>query len=101
VLVVDDALSVRRSMQQLLCDAGYDVALAADGFEAIEKIRLKRPTLLLTDLEMPNLNGLDLTRRVREVQQWMAMPIVMITSRAKRFAPLMPTSWSFNLSPSF
>ena len=82
VLVVDDALSVRRSMQQLLGDAGYDVALAADGFEAIEQIRLKRPSLLLTDLEMPNLNGLELTRRVREVRQWMAMPIVMITSRA-------------------
>jgi chemotaxis protein histidine kinase CheA/ActR/RegA family two-component response regulator len=82
VLVVDDALSVRRSMQQLLGDAGYDVATAADGFEAIEQIRLKRPSLLLTDLEMPNLNGLELTRRVREVQQWMAMPIVMITSRA-------------------
>ena len=82
VLVVDDALSVRRSMQQLLGDAGYDVATAADGFEAIEQIRFKRPSLLLTDLEMPNLNGLELTRRVREVQQWMAMPIVMITSRA-------------------
>jgi chemosensory pili system protein ChpA (sensor histidine kinase/response regulator) len=82
VLVVDDALSVRRSMQQLLGDAGYDVATAADGFEAIEQIRLKRPALMLTDLEMPNLNGLELTRRVREVQQWMDMPIVMITSRA-------------------
>ena len=43
---------------------------------------MKRPSVLLTDLEMPNLNGLELTRRVREVQQWMAMPIVMITSRA-------------------
>ena len=82
VLVVDDALSVRRSMQQLLGDAGYDVAMAADGFEAIEQIRLKRPALMLTDLEMPNLNGLELTRRVREVPQWMDMPIVMITSRA-------------------
>lgn len=82
VLVVDDALSVRRSMQQLLGDAGYDVATAADGFEAIEQIRLKRPALMLTDLEMPNLNGLELTRRVREVQQWADMPVVMITSRA-------------------
>ena len=82
VLVVDDALSVRRAMQQLLTDAGYDVAMAADGFEAIEQIRLKRPALLLTDLEMPNLNGLELTRRVREVPQWMAIPVVMITSRA-------------------
>lgn len=82
ILVVDDALSVRRSMQQLLGDAGYDVATASDGFEAIEQIRLKRPSLVLTDLEMPNLNGLELTRRVREVQQWMDLPIVMITSRA-------------------
>ena len=82
VLVVDDALSVRRSMQQLLTDAGYDVAMASDGFEAIEQIRLKIPALVLTDLEMPNLNGLELTRRMREVQQWMALPVVMITSRA-------------------
>ncbi len=82
VLVVDDALSVRRSMQQLLGDAGYDVATASDGFEAIEQIRIKRPALMLTDLEMPNLNGLELTRRVREVQQWSDMPVVMITSRA-------------------
>ena len=82
VLVVDDALSVRRSMQQLLGDAGYDVATAADGFEAIEQIRLKMPSVMLTDLEMPNLNGLELTRRVREIQQWAGMPIVMITSRA-------------------
>lgn len=37
---------------------------------------------MLTDLEMPNLNGLELTRRVREVQQWADMPVVMITSRA-------------------
>ena len=82
VLVVDDALSVRRSMEQLLGDAGYDVATASDGFEAIEQIRIKRPALMLTDLEMPNLNGLELTRRVREVQQWAQMPVVMITSRA-------------------
>ena len=56
--------------------------MAADGFEAIEQIRLKRPALLITDLEMPNLNGLELTRRVREVPQWMSIPVVMITSRA-------------------
>ena len=82
ILVVDDALSVRRSMQQLLGDAGYEVALAADGFEAIEQVRKRQPALVLTDLEMPNLNGLELTKRIREVPQWMAIPVVMITSRA-------------------
>lgn len=81
VLVVDDAWSVRRSMQQLLEDAGYEVATAADGYEALDRLRAKPPALLITDLEMPNLNGLELTRRVREVPQWSAIAVVMITSR--------------------
>ena len=81
VLVVDDAWSVRRSMQQLLEDAGYEVATAADGFEALERLRASPPALVITDLEMPNLNGLELTRRVREVPHWSGIPVVMITSR--------------------
>jgi chemosensory pili system protein ChpA (sensor histidine kinase/response regulator) len=82
VLVVDDALSVRRSMEQLLEDAGYDVVTAADGFLALEVVRSSTPAIVLTDLEMPNLNGLELTKRLRELPQFMATPIVMITSRA-------------------
>lgn len=82
ILVVDDAWSVRRSMQQLLEDAGYEVATAADGYEALERLRAKPPALVITDLEMPNLNGLELTRRVREIPQWAEIPVVMITSRA-------------------
>ena len=82
VLVVDDALSVRRSMEQLLEDAGYEVATANDGFLALDALREKQPALVLTDLEMPNLNGLDLTKRIREIPHFMGMPIIMITSRA-------------------
>ncbi len=82
VLVVDDALSVRRSMEQLLEDAGYEVTSANDGFLALDSMREKPPAIVLTDLEMPNLNGLDLTRRIREVPAFMALPVIMITSRA-------------------
>jgi chemotaxis protein histidine kinase CheA/ActR/RegA family two-component response regulator len=82
VLVVDDALSVRRSMEQLLEDAGYEVVSASDGFLALEAVRSKVPAIVLTDLEMPNLNGLELTKRLRELPQFMSTPIVMITSRA-------------------
>jgi chemotaxis protein histidine kinase CheA/ActR/RegA family two-component response regulator len=82
VLVVDDALSVRRSMEQLLEDAGYEVTSANDGFLALDSLRDKPPAIVLTDLEMPNLNGLDLTRRIREIPQFMGLPIIMITSRA-------------------
>jgi chemotaxis protein histidine kinase CheA/ActR/RegA family two-component response regulator len=82
VLVVDDALSVRRSMEQLLEDAGYEVTSANDGFLALDSMRDKPPTIVLTDLEMPNLNGLDLTKRIREVPGFMGMPVIMITSRS-------------------
>ena len=82
VLVVDDALSVRRSMEQLLQDAGYEVTSANDGFLALDSMRDKQPAIVLTDLEMPNLNGLDLTKRIREVPNFMGMPVIMITSRS-------------------
>ena len=82
ILVVDDALSVRRSMEQLLHDSGYEVMLASDGFDALEKIKIKLPALVITDLEMPNLNGLDLTRRIRAHPGYAAIPVIMVTSRA-------------------
>jgi chemosensory pili system protein ChpA (sensor histidine kinase/response regulator) len=82
VLVVDDALSVRRSMEQLLVDAGYEVTTANDGYQALDSLRDYPPAIVLTDLEMPNLNGLDLTKRIREVPQFMGLPVIMITSRS-------------------
>jgi chemosensory pili system protein ChpA (sensor histidine kinase/response regulator) len=82
VLIVDDALSVRKSMQQLFEDAGFEAILAGDGVQALERMREKKPAVVLTDLEMPNLNGLELTRRIREVPAWLDLPVVMITSRA-------------------
>jgi chemotaxis protein histidine kinase CheA/ActR/RegA family two-component response regulator len=82
VLVVDDALSVRRAMQQLLQDGGYEVTTAIDGFDALIKLEQTQPHIMLTDLEMPNLNGLDLTRRVRAMPEFAALPVIMITSRA-------------------
>jgi chemotaxis protein histidine kinase CheA/CheY-like chemotaxis protein len=81
VLVVDDALSARRAVEHVFEDHGYEVHSASDGFEALEILRKHPISLVATDLEMPNLNGLDLTRRMRDVPQWRAIPVVMITSR--------------------
>jgi chemosensory pili system protein ChpA (sensor histidine kinase/response regulator) len=97
VLVVDDALSVRRSMQQLLEDAGYDVITAADGFLALEALRTQTPAIVLTDLEMPNLNGLELTQRLRELPQFMGTPVVMITSRTSEKHRAMATDMGVDL----
>ncbi|VAW92033.1 Signal transduction histidine kinase CheA [hydrothermal vent metagenome] len=81
VLIVDDSLSVRNSLFQLVQDAGYEPLLARDGLEAIEIMKKTRPNLILTDLEMPRMTGLELTSHVRANSDNVNLPIFMITSR--------------------
>lgn len=82
VLVVDDSLSVRRAMEQLLRDAGYDVRLARDGLEAVSVMQGKRPDIMLVDMEMPRMNGIELSTHVRNTRGMQDVPIIMITSRS-------------------
>lgn len=81
VLIVDDSLSVRNSLSQLMTDGGYRVVVARDGLEAIHMLDTERPDIVLTDLEMPRMNGLELVSYIRKSEQWSPIPIVMITSR--------------------
>ena len=81
VLVVDDSLTVRRVTQRLLQREGYRVALARDGLEALEQLTVERPTLMLTDIEMPRMDGFDLVHNVKAEPRWAELPIIMITSR--------------------
>lgn len=81
VLVVDDSLSQRRSLEQLLSDAGFAVYIARDGIEAVELLADVMPDIMLTDLEMPRMNGIELTAHVRSKRQSKDLPIIMITSR--------------------
>jgi chemosensory pili system protein ChpA (sensor histidine kinase/response regulator) len=80
--VVDDSLSVRRALGTLLEDQGYDVTLARDGLEAVKAMDVSSPDALLTDLEMPNMNGLELAAHVRARPALAQLPIIMITSRS-------------------
>lgn len=82
VLAVDDSLSARRSLAQFVQDAGFEVRTARDGLEAIEIINNKRPDLVLADLEMPRMNGLELTAHLRANQTTHDLPVIMITSRS-------------------
>ena len=82
VVVADDSLSVRRALEQLMQDAGFEVATARDGFEALAAIQAKPTHALLVDLEMPRMNGLEVTRSLRNHEDTRALPVVMITSRA-------------------
>ena len=81
VLVVDDSITVRRVTQRLLQREGYRVALAADGLQALERLQEERPAVVLSDIEMPRMDGFDLARNIRADAALAGLPIIMITSR--------------------
>ncbi len=81
VLVVDDSLSQRRAMGQLLADAGFNVITAGDGIEAVNLLKQTKPDAVLTDLEMPRMNGIELTAHIRSQASIKHLPVIMITSR--------------------
>ncbi len=81
VLVVDDSITVRRVTQRLLQREGYRVSMAADGLQALERLQVERPTLVLSDIEMPRMDGFDLVRNMRNDPRLADLPVVMITSR--------------------
>lgn len=81
VLVVDDSITVRRVTQRLLQREGYRVSLAADGLQALERLQQERPAVVLSDIEMPRMDGFDLARNIRADAALAELPIIMITSR--------------------
>ncbi len=81
VLVVDDSITVRRVTQRLLQREGYRVSLAADGLQALERLQAERPAVVLSDIEMPRMDGFDLVRNIRGDARMADLPVIMITSR--------------------
>lgn len=81
VMVVDDSLTVRRVTQRLLTREGYQVVLAKDGVDALQHLQSVTPDVMLVDIEMPRMDGFDLTRNIRDDERTRAIPIIMITSR--------------------
>lgn len=81
VMVVDDSLTVRKITSRLLTREGFHVVTAKDGVDALEKMIDTLPDVLLVDIEMPRMDGFDLTRNVRADERLKAIPIIMITSR--------------------
>jgi CheY-like chemotaxis protein len=80
-MVVDDSLTVRKVTQKLLLREGWEVLLAKDGIDALEQLQTTTPSIMLVDIEMPRMDGFDLTRSVRADDKLKAIPIIMITSR--------------------
>jgi len=82
VLVVDDSLSGRRALETAMKSAGLQTITAIDGLDAIAAIEDVRPDLVLVDLEMPRMNGLEFTAHLRAAPETAELPVIVVTSRS-------------------
>ena len=81
IMIVDDSVTVRKVTSRLLERQGYDVVTAKDGVDAIEQLENVKPDLMLLDIEMPRMDGFEVTNLVRHHDVHQDLPIIMITSR--------------------
>ena len=81
IMIVDDSVTVRKVTSRLLERQGYDVVTAKDGVDAIEQLETIKPDLMLLDIEMPRMDGFEVTNLVRHHEIHRHLPIIMITSR--------------------
>ena len=81
IMVVDDSLTVRKISSRMLEREGYRVMTAKDGVDALENLIEVVPDVMLLDIEMPRMDGFDLTRNIRADERLKHLPIIMITSR--------------------
>src|SRR6478735_3087980 len=81
ILVVDDSETNRDLLTTRLATYGYDIQQAADGEEAITAVRLTRPDLILLDVVMPKLDGIETTQRLKADTTLSFIPIILVTSR--------------------
>lgn len=81
IMIVDDSVTVRKVTSRLLERQGYDVVTAKDGVDAIEQLENVKPDLMLLDIEMPRMDGFEVTNLVRHHEVHKQLPIIMITSR--------------------
>jgi two-component system chemotaxis sensor kinase CheA len=82
LLVVDDSFTTRELIRSILASAGYDVQAAVDGADALDKLRSHPYDLVVSDVEMPRIDGLTLTLEIRSDPQLDTLPVVLITSLA-------------------
>lgn len=82
VLAVDDSASIRQMLSFTLSSAGYEVIEAVDGVEGFEKAKAQTVNLVLTDQNMPRMDGLTLIRNLRALAQYRTVPILMLTTES-------------------
>ena len=85
ILVVEDYDDTRNLMRFILEDCGYHVLEATNGQEAVESVKYRIPDLILMDMSMPVMDGLDATRRIRQFINGTRLPILAVTAYGKSY----------------
>ncbi|CAG1769644.1 Chemotaxis protein CheY [uncultured bacterium] len=82
ILVADDSPTIRKFVTVALNILGYEVVSVADGMEAVEKLPSHKIDLVITDLNMPNMDGFELIKTIRESEQYKDLPVIILSSLA-------------------
>jgi two-component system, chemotaxis family, chemotaxis protein CheY len=84
ILVVDDAMTVRNLAKFALSKGGFTILEAEDGVQGLKKLSENEVDLVISDLNMPNMNGLDMCRSIKSQDKYKALPIFMLTTEASQ-----------------
>ncbi len=82
ILAVDDSPSIRQMVKMTLTSGGYEVVSAVDGNDGLAQARKQRADMVLTDLNMPGMNGIALIREIRKLPNYVGVPIVFLTTES-------------------
>lgn len=82
ILTVDDSASIRQMVKLVFEEAGYQVDQAADGAEGLEKAKAKAHGMVVTDLNMPRMDGITLVRELRKLPTYKGVPIILLTTES-------------------
>ena len=82
ILIIEDDPLMSRMYQKIFKFEGFDVDFAADGEEGLDKIRSTKPTLILLDIMMPKINGLEVLTKIKQDPETKAIPVIMLTNLA-------------------
>lgn len=80
VLIVDDSESLRHLVRIVLNDAGYELIEACDGNDALDKLRNRKVNLIISDVNMPNMDGLTFVKTLKSLPQHKFTPVIMLTT---------------------
>ncbi|WP_414586225.1 response regulator [Scytonema sp. PCC 10023] len=82
ILLVEDSIPIRTQMRRILETAGYEVTAAVDGQDGFDKLRESKFDAVISDIQMPNVDGLELTAKIRQLPEYKELPVILVTTMA-------------------